>query len=101
MCREFVKWYTARHPIKHTIYLYGPARIYGMFISPARRGLENHEALVIFLMLPARPRGVVYTLAHELVHYEQYRSRRPINERNVNRRSAALVRAWRRDRSAG
>lgn len=100
-CRSFVKWYTERYPIKHTVYLYGPARIYGMFIAPARRGLETHTALVIYLMLPMRHKGVIYTLAHELVHYEQHRTRRPINERNVDRRAAALVRAWRRDQSSG
>lgn len=33
-------------------------------------------------------------LAHEVVHYEQWRDRRAISERGVNRRADALVRAY-------
>lgn len=33
-------------------------------------------------------------LAHEVVHYEQWRDRRTISERGVNRRAEALVRAY-------
>lgn len=33
-------------------------------------------------------------LAHEVVHYEQWRDRRVVSERGVNRRAEALVRAY-------
>lgn len=34
---------------------------------------------------------LAHDLAHEVVHYEQWRDRRTISERGVNRRAAALV----------
>lgn len=37
---------------------------------------------------------LMHSLAHEIVHYEQWRDGRPICERGVNRRAAALVRAY-------
>lgn len=39
---------------------------------------------------------LAHDLAHEVVHYEQWRDGRPITERGVNRRAAALVRRFRR-----
>lgn len=49
-----------------------------------RYALECEEAL----------RRVVHDLAHEIVHYEQWRDRREVTERNVNRRAAALTRKF-------
>ena len=37
---------------------------------------------------------VLHDLAHEVVHYEQWRDGRPVTERGVNRRAAALVRRY-------
>lgn len=50
----------------------------------ARYGLGRGEAL----------RRVAHDLAHEVVHYEQWRDGRAITERNVNRRAAALTRRF-------
>jgi len=36
-------------------------------------------------------RDLAHDLAHEVVHYEQWRDGRAVDERNVNRRAAALV----------
>lgn len=38
--------------------------------------------------------SVLQDLAHELVHYEQWRDGRPIDERNVNRRARSLTRRY-------
>lgn len=38
---------------------------------------------------------LLHDLAHEIVHYEQWRDGRSIDERGVNRRAAALVRRFR------
>jgi hypothetical protein len=38
------------------------------------------------------------TIAHEFVHYEQIKAGKPITERGVRRRAAALVKRWARER---
>ena len=42
--------------------------------------------------------GLIDTLAHEMVHYEQWRDGRELTERGVKKRAAALVNRWRRER---
>ncbi|HEX7089353.1 MAG TPA: hypothetical protein VF192_04415 [Longimicrobiales bacterium] len=43
---------------------------------------------------------LLHDLAHEVVHYEQWRDGRPVTERGVNRRAAALVRRYLASRPA-
>ena len=50
------------------------------------------------LIIAQTGNGILDTLAHEYVHYEQWRDDRPITERGVSQRAAALVRKWRRER---
>lgn len=90
--RSFVGWYERRHPVTKPLYLYGPERIYGLYCDTS-----GYEASVIFLMRPTRPHGLVHTVAHELVHHEQFSRGAKMTERNVNRRAHALVRRWRRE----
>lgn len=45
-------------------------------------------------LVPARERveALASTLAHELVHYEQFRDKKPLTDRGVQRRADALLR---------
>jgi hypothetical protein len=52
--------------------------------------LETHYGLHPEI---ARTR-LIHDLAHEVVHYEQWRDKRTISERGVNRRAAALTRLY-------
>lgn len=93
--RSFVRWYERAYPLTKTVFLYGPERIYGIYCDAS-----GYEASVIFLMKPRRRRGIVYTVAHELVHHEQFSRDRPITERGVERRARALVKRWQAERRA-
>lgn len=56
------------------------------------RVLESHYGL----SPPETWQRLLHDVAHEVVHYEQWRDGRPVTERGVNRRAAALVERYQR-----
>lgn len=64
---------------------------FGVFIPKPRRIVL--AAGLADIVKPRRDglKAVVETLCHELVHYEQFRDGRPLNHRNVGRRTQTLV----------
>jgi hypothetical protein len=59
-----------------------PTAVHGLFVPPSTQPY----------ILAVNDGGVRDTLAHELVHYEQWRDGRKVNEVGVARRAAAIVR---------
>jgi hypothetical protein len=94
--RAFVDWLESVMDIRHPIRIELVAgALGGVCIVPGR----PHPLPAI---LVATDRGLgetLDTIAHEMVHYEQWRDKREMNERGVNQRAAALVRRWQRERT--
>ena len=98
-----------RHPL--VVHLVGADRVeaddgsfaFGLFCHPLRYSAHRPVAVWVATRVPPAdgrravagggPRRVVgFTLLHELVHYEQYRDRRPLTERGVTVRVRHLYR---------
>ena len=89
--RAFVRWLGTAIEIRHPLEIHATPRLFGYFdgTGPAR----NFEPYII-VSLDGNP---LETIAHEIVHYEQWRDKRDITERGVEQRAKALVRRWRRE----
>jgi hypothetical protein len=88
--RAFACWLNKVLDIRHEVTVYICSRLYGFFDAPRL----SADAPSVFMGLDD---DYMDTLAHEVVHYEQWRDRREISERGVERRARALVRQWRRE----
>lgn len=72
---------------------YAPGDVIRIYLGAGQvEVLERHYA---FRRVDSRAK-LLHDLAHEVVHYEQWRDGREVNERGVNRRAAALVARYRR-----
>lgn len=89
--RAFVRWLETVIEVRHKVDVHLTSRLYGFFDAPNTRT----EAPYMVIALDG---GVLDTIAHEFVHYEQWRDKREINERGVAQRAAALVRRWQKER---
>ena len=88
--RDFAGWLEGALDIRHTVELHLTPKLLGYFDAPGRYTGFDPYAVV---SLDGDP---LITIAHELVHYEQWRDKRPGTERGVENRAHALVRQWRR-----
>lgn len=92
--RAFVGWLGEHVGVRHPVDIHVVGKLYGYFDGPGKReGYAPHMVVVY-------DDGLMDTIAHEIVHYEQWRDGREMNERGVNQRAAALVRQWRRREAA-
>lgn len=89
--RAFVRWLAETIGVRHELEVIVVGKLYGYFDAPGRR--DGYAPYIVV----AADDGILDTLAHECVHYEQWRDKREINERGVAQRAAALVRQWRRE----
>ena len=90
--RRFARWLDSEMEVDHRVNVHLTSELWGYFDAPGRYTGFDPYAVV---ELKRRP---LLTMAHELVHYEQWRDKRPGNERGVEQRAAALVNRWRRER---
>lgn len=89
--RAYVRWIETVIDVRHDVDVFVVGFVYGFFDAPGRRSGFGPYIVV------AANDGMLDTIAHELVHYEQWRDGRDMNERGVNQRAAALVRRWHRE----
>lgn len=93
--REFVRWVGRRLDIRSRVvveFYRGQAQ---GFAAPA--GMDYWHLHIQELPTIA---ATLDTVAHEMVHIAQDEAGRPINDRGVAQRAAALVRQWRRGEAA-
>ena len=88
--RAFVRWLEDAIGVKHKVDVHLTSKLYGYFDAPNVRT----EAPYMVITLDA---VVLVTLAHEFVHYEQWRDKRDVNERGVEQRARALVKRWKKE----
>lgn len=116
--KQFARWLRReirfRHPVQVTVVPHAlvmghdGAAAWGVFLIPpddyvpgdvTRIYLAGGAVEVLewhYQVAPSEStRKLMHNLAHEIVHYEQWRDGRTVCERGVNRRAAALVRAYR------
>lgn len=91
--RAFLTWLETATEIRHDL-TFEPVHdcIEGVAILPGTPGPLPYFLVRVY-------RDLLRTLdsyAHEFCHYEQWRDKRPMNDRGVPQRAAALVRAWKR-----
>lgn len=87
---RFVRWLETVLQIKHRIDVIRTTRLYGYFDAPKTDADRPYMVIV-------DDDVVLITIAHEMVHYEQWRDKRELDERGVEQRARALVRQWRRE----
>lgn len=88
--RRFVAWLQTVIDVRHRVDVHLTSRLFGYFDAPGRA--TGFEPYII-----VQKDQAVSTIAHEIVHYEQWRDKRPTTERGVEQRAQALVRRWRRE----
>lgn len=89
--RAFARWLEAEIGIVHPLDVHLVSSLDGFFEAPGRTS-GFHPYMIVALQ-----NDPVTTIAHEAVHYEQWRDKRPVNERGVDQRAEALVRRWKRE----
>ena len=87
---EFTRWLEDQIDIRHRVDVHITSRLWGYFDAPGRYTGFDPYAVV------SMDRDPLLTIAHEMVHYEQWRDKREGTERGVEQRAEALVRRWRR-----
>lgn len=92
--RAFVRWLESVIHFKHNVDVIVCSKLYGYFDAPGER-----RGFTPYIVVPL-DENLIPTLAHEAVHYEQWRDDREMNERGVEQRAQALVRRWRREGAA-
>jgi hypothetical protein len=117
LLKDFARWLrraiTFRHPVRVTVVRqatvmgldgapgwaafmippddYTPGDVVRIFLGGGQLGILERR----FRLDTAGARiKLAHDLAHEIVHYEQWRDGRPVRELGVNRRAAALVRRY-------
>lgn len=90
--RAFVRWLETVIEVKHAIEIHLTPHLVGYFDAPGK--YAGYEPYIVAEMDDA-----LHTIAHEMVHYEQWRDKRDQDERGVEQRGQALVRQWRRTRA--
>jgi hypothetical protein len=87
----FIRWLETVLDIRHPVEVVNAGDIlYGYFEGP-RLSADRPRVVVV------ADSGVLDTIAHEFVHYEQWRDKREMTERGVAKRAAALVKRWKRE----
>lgn len=92
--KEFLRWLVLlASPAKHDLTIeFSDEIITGMCL------VKDKPSPLPYLLVTVGP-GLLDAIAHEYVHYEQWRDGKPMTERGVRQRAAALVRRWRRERT--
>lgn len=95
--KRVVRFFAQESEVRHAVHvLVAPAPslkmpngffTFGVFTKPNRRG----DRVVIGIAGTMPRQGLAETVMHELVHYEQWRDKRKLQERGVRLRSTALV----------
>lgn len=88
--REFVDWLEGEIDVRHPVEIHVTTKIYGFFDAPDKSDKDYAPYMVIL-----KDKDIHAIIAHEFVHYEQWRDGRPRTERGVEQRAQALVRRWR------
>lgn len=87
----FLVWIPTVIDVKHTVTIDYTYHLAGLYTSP-------EEIKTKYIHVTGEGDEMLDTCAHEMVHYEQDRDGRKLNERGVKQRAAALVRRWKRER---
>lgn len=89
--RAFVRWLAEEIGVRHDVDVHVVGSLDGFFDAPGK--CEHFRPYVV----AAQNDGLLDTIAHEMVHYEQWRDKRERTERGVAQRAAALVRRWQQE----
>ena len=90
--RAFVRWLETVMDVRHTVEIHVCKRLRAFFDAPGK-----YTGFHPYMVVSLDDAEILTTIAHELVHYEQWRDKRDENERGVEQRAAALVRRWKRE----
>lgn len=89
--RAFARWLDTELDVRHTVDVHVVSTLDGFFDAPNKgNGFGPY-------VVAALNDGLLDTIAHEMVHYEQWRDKRERTERGVEQRAAALVRRFKRE----
>lgn len=91
--KRFVRWLEDVLDVRHRVDVHLCGTLWGYFDAPGSvTGFEPY-----MVVLDDGKANVIDTIAHEMVHYEQWRDKRDITEKGVNQRARALVKRFRRE----
>ena len=89
--RAFVRWLEDAIDVRHNVYVHLTTPLYGYFDAPGRS--YGYDPYLVVL----NDGKVLLSIAHEFVHYEQWRDKRDPTERGVEQRARALVKRWKKE----